>query len=109
MGYRGYYKCYCDVPGCEEKGADSTIDPIGFSAARMKRPLKNGDMMRPFPWRPGMRIPESGVPPGWRYESVGLYGLWICPKHAIDVKIDGQTPKDIAEDRDTYFKLRGPP
>ena len=109
MAYRIYYKCYCDVPGCEGKGADSTVQPIGFNVDRMKRPLKNGDMMRPFPWRPGMRIPEPGVPPGWRYESVGLYGLWICPKHAIDVKIDGQNPKDIAEDRDTYFKLRGQP
>ena len=49
MGYRVYYKAYCDVPGCEGKGDDTAVQPIGFAAARTMRPLKNGDVMRPFP------------------------------------------------------------
>ena len=118
MGYRVYYKAFCDIPGCEGKGNDEGVPLSSPSSAsvrafgyvsRQRTPLKNGDVLQPQSWRPGALLHAPVVPSGWRYENAGVYGLWICPKHKIEVTIDGQSIKDVLEDRETYYKLRGQP
>lgn len=110
MAYRIYQKCYCDIPGCEGKASDNEppVGHLGFM--RGGRARKNGDVIPPIYWYPGYKTHEPVIPVGWRYERserAGMHGLWICPKHKIEVTVDGQGVKDVLEDRETFYKLRG--
>lgn len=78
MSYKIYHKVWCDVPGC-------SVSP------GLKGDAVPPQSVIPFFSQGQTRVPV--IPVGWTYLTRA--GLFVCPKHAVHITVDGDTPEGM--------------